>query len=138
MSSAAAGRCCSPMNSARSGLGHATAMEPAGTGRSLWQLRRPQAGRLRRRPLRPVLRLGTATRPRNPVRPRDGRLFVERDGVSYVLLLLELKSPAFSMETQRQVAAAGPGATISADPCQPGPHRRGSPACSSRQRAGQP
>lgn len=38
-----------------------------------------------------------------PVRPRDGRLFVERDGVSYVLLLLELKSPAFSMETQRQV-----------------------------------
>ncbi|MBO9538208.1 MMPL family transporter [Herbaspirillum sp.] len=38
-----------------------------------------------------------------PVRPRDGRLFVERDGTSYVLLLLELKAPAFSMQVQRQV-----------------------------------
>lgn len=38
-----------------------------------------------------------------PVRPRDGKLFVERDGVSYVLLLLELKAPAFSMQAQEQV-----------------------------------
>ncbi|QDD66021.1 transporter [Herbaspirillum seropedicae] len=39
-----------------------------------------------------------------PVRPRDGMLFVERDGVSYALLLLELKAPAFSMQAQEQVA----------------------------------
>lgn len=38
-----------------------------------------------------------------PVRPRDGRLFVERDGRSYVLLLLDLKAPAFSMAAQRQL-----------------------------------
>ncbi|WP_432239467.1 MMPL family transporter [Herbaspirillum robiniae] len=38
-----------------------------------------------------------------PVRPRDGRLFVERDGKSYALLLLELKAPAFSLQAQRQV-----------------------------------
>ncbi|MBP0597853.1 MMPL family transporter [Herbaspirillum sp. LeCh32-8] len=38
-----------------------------------------------------------------PVRPRDGRLFVERDGKSYVLLLLELKASAFSLQAQEQV-----------------------------------
>lgn len=38
-----------------------------------------------------------------PVRPRDGMLFVERDGVNYALLLLELKAPAFSLQTQEQV-----------------------------------
>ncbi|MFJ3045517.1 MMPL family transporter [Herbaspirillum chlorophenolicum] len=38
-----------------------------------------------------------------PIRPRDGRLFVERDGVAYVLLLLELKPSAFSMSAQQQV-----------------------------------
>ncbi|MCI1003459.1 MMPL family transporter [Herbaspirillum sp. C7C8] len=38
-----------------------------------------------------------------PVRPRDGQLFVERDGINYVLLLLELKAPALSMQAQEQV-----------------------------------
>lgn len=38
-----------------------------------------------------------------PVRPRDGQLFVERDGVNYALLLLELKAPAFSMQAQEQI-----------------------------------
>lgn len=38
-----------------------------------------------------------------PVRPRDGRLFVEGDGRAYVLLLLELQAPAFSMQAQGQV-----------------------------------
>lgn len=38
-----------------------------------------------------------------PVRPRDGMLFVERDGVNYALLLLELKAPAFSLQAQEQV-----------------------------------
>jgi len=38
-----------------------------------------------------------------PVRPRDGRLFVESDGRSYILLLLNLKQSAFSISTQQQV-----------------------------------
>jgi predicted exporter len=38
-----------------------------------------------------------------PVRPRDDRLFVERDGRQYVLLLLDLKASAFSMAAQRQL-----------------------------------
>jgi len=38
-----------------------------------------------------------------PVRPRDGRLFVEGDGKQYVLLPLMLKVPAFSMDAQHSV-----------------------------------
>lgn len=38
-----------------------------------------------------------------PVRPRDGRLFVEGEGKQYVLLPLTLKMPAFSMDAQRTV-----------------------------------
>ncbi|MFL9923322.1 MMPL family transporter [Herbaspirillum lusitanum] len=38
-----------------------------------------------------------------PVRPRDGRLFVEGNGRSYVLLLMNLKPSAFSMSAQQQV-----------------------------------
>jgi predicted exporter len=38
-----------------------------------------------------------------PVRPRDGRLFVESGGRSYVLLLLNLQQSAFSISAQQQV-----------------------------------
>ncbi len=38
-----------------------------------------------------------------PVRPRDGRLFVESGGRSYVLLLLNLQPSAFSISAQEQV-----------------------------------
>ena len=38
-----------------------------------------------------------------PVRPRDGKLFVEADGRSYVVLLMTLRQPAFAMSTQRAV-----------------------------------
>lgn len=37
-----------------------------------------------------------------PVRPRDGRLFVENSGRAYVLLLLNLQQPAFSIAAQQQ------------------------------------
>lgn len=38
-----------------------------------------------------------------PVRPRDGYLFVEANGHQYVMLLLTLRQPAFSMATQQAV-----------------------------------
>jgi predicted exporter len=38
-----------------------------------------------------------------PVRPRDGRLFVESGGRSYVLLLLNLQQSAFSISAQEHV-----------------------------------
>jgi len=38
-----------------------------------------------------------------PVRPRDGRLFVDSGGRSYVLLLLNLQQSAFSISAQQQV-----------------------------------
>jgi len=38
-----------------------------------------------------------------PVRPRDGHLFVESGGRSYVLLLMNLQQSAFSIAAQRQV-----------------------------------
>jgi len=38
-----------------------------------------------------------------PVRPRDGRLFVESGGRSYVLLLMNLQQSAFSISAQQQV-----------------------------------
>jgi predicted exporter len=38
-----------------------------------------------------------------PVRPRDGKLFVEAEGRSYVVLLLRLRQPAFAMSTQKAV-----------------------------------
>lgn len=38
-----------------------------------------------------------------PVRPRDGRLFVESGGRSYVLLLLNLQQSAFSISAQQQI-----------------------------------
>jgi predicted exporter len=38
-----------------------------------------------------------------PVRPRDGRLFVEGEGKQYILLPLLLKVPAFSMDAQQTV-----------------------------------
>jgi predicted exporter len=38
-----------------------------------------------------------------PVRPRDGKLFVEAGGRSYVVLLMHLKQPAFAMSTQQAV-----------------------------------
>jgi len=38
-----------------------------------------------------------------PVRPRDGRLFVESGGRSYVLLLMNLQPSAFSISAQEQV-----------------------------------
>jgi predicted exporter len=38
-----------------------------------------------------------------PVRPRDGKLFVEAEGRSYVVLLLRLHQPAFAMSTQQAV-----------------------------------
>ena len=38
-----------------------------------------------------------------PVRPRDGKLFVEADGRSYVVLLMTLRQPAFSMSAQEAV-----------------------------------
>ncbi|WP_050476111.1 MMPL family transporter [Herbaspirillum rhizosphaerae] len=38
-----------------------------------------------------------------PVRPRDGRLFVESGGRSYVLLLMNLQASAFSISAQEQV-----------------------------------
>jgi predicted exporter len=38
-----------------------------------------------------------------PVRPRDGKLFVEADGRSYVVLLMRLRQPAFSMSAQEAV-----------------------------------
>jgi predicted exporter len=38
-----------------------------------------------------------------PVRPRDGKLFVEAEGRSYVVLLLRLHQPAFAMSTQEAV-----------------------------------
>jgi predicted exporter len=38
-----------------------------------------------------------------PVRPRDGRLFVEAEGRSYVLLLMTLRQPAFAMSAQESV-----------------------------------
>jgi predicted exporter len=37
-----------------------------------------------------------------PVRPRDGRLYVEGNGRSYVLLLMNLQVPAFSLSAQQQ------------------------------------
>ncbi|HWX02161.1 MMPL family transporter [Collimonas sp.] len=38
-----------------------------------------------------------------PVRPRDGYLFVEDKGRPYIVLLMTLRQPAFSMATQRAV-----------------------------------
>jgi predicted exporter len=38
-----------------------------------------------------------------PVRPRDGKLFVEAEGRSYVVLLMRLRQPAFAMATQQAV-----------------------------------
>ncbi|MDB5776036.1 MAG: hypothetical protein JWP38_2169 [Herbaspirillum sp.] len=38
-----------------------------------------------------------------PVRPRDGKLFVEAGGRSYVVLLMTLRQPAFSMSAQQAV-----------------------------------
>ena len=38
-----------------------------------------------------------------PVRPRDGYLFVEANGRQYVMLLLTLRQPAFSMANQQAV-----------------------------------
>ena len=38
-----------------------------------------------------------------PVRPRDGYLFVEDKGRPYIVLLMTLRQPAFSMATQRTV-----------------------------------
>ncbi|WP_211451306.1 MMPL family transporter [Collimonas antrihumi] len=38
-----------------------------------------------------------------PVRPRDGYLFVENKGRPYIMLLMNLQQPAFSMATQRAV-----------------------------------
>ncbi|WP_235471203.1 MMPL family transporter [Herbaspirillum hiltneri] len=38
-----------------------------------------------------------------PVRPRDGRLFVDSGGRSYVLLLLNLQQSAFSISAQQQI-----------------------------------
>ncbi len=38
-----------------------------------------------------------------PVRPRDGYLFVEDKGRPYIMLLMNLQQPAFSMATQRAV-----------------------------------
>lgn len=38
-----------------------------------------------------------------PVRPRDGKLFVAGDTHNYVVLLLQLTKPAFSMSTQKAV-----------------------------------
>ena len=38
-----------------------------------------------------------------PVRPRDGKLFVEAGGRSYVVLLMRLRQPAFAMSTQEAV-----------------------------------
>lgn len=40
-----------------------------------------------------------------PVRPRDGHLSVESGGRSYVLLLMHLQQPAFSLSTQEQTVA---------------------------------
>ena len=40
-----------------------------------------------------------------PVRPRDGHLFVESGGRSYVLLLMDLQQSAFSIAEQQQVIA---------------------------------
>jgi predicted exporter len=40
-----------------------------------------------------------------PVRPRDGRLYVENGGRSYVLLLMNLQQPAFSLSAQEQTLA---------------------------------
>jgi predicted exporter len=39
-----------------------------------------------------------------PVRPRDGKLFVEAEGRAYVVLLMHLRQPAFAMSTQQAVA----------------------------------
>ncbi|WP_407928012.1 MMPL family transporter [Collimonas humicola] len=38
-----------------------------------------------------------------PVRPRDGYLFVEDKGRPYIVLLMTLRQPAFSMATQRAI-----------------------------------
>ena len=54
-----------------------------------------------------------------PVRPRDGRLFVEAGGRSYVVLLMRLRRPAFSMSTQEAVTpliAAAKQAALQAVP----------------------
>lgn len=54
-----------------------------------------------------------------PVRPRDGRLFVEAGGRSYVVLLMRLRHPAFSMATQEAVTpliAAAKQAALQAAP----------------------
>lgn len=54
-----------------------------------------------------------------PVRPRDGRLFVEAGGRSYVVLLMHLRPPAFAMSTQEAVTpliAAAKQAALQAVP----------------------
>jgi predicted exporter len=54
-----------------------------------------------------------------PVRPRDGKLFVEAGGRSYVVLLMRLRQPAFAMSTQEAVTpliAAAKQAALQAVP----------------------
>ena len=55
-----------------------------------------------------------------PVRPRDGHLFVESGGQSYVLLLLNLQQSAFSIAAQQQVMPLLAQATQAARQAVPG------------------
>jgi predicted exporter len=56
----------------------------------------------------------------SPVRPRDGRLFVADAERQYVLLVLNLKAPAFSMAAQETVLPLLAGAKAAAAKAAPG------------------
>src|SRR5450830_439919 len=55
-----------------------------------------------------------------PVRPRDGRLYVEGNGRNYVLLLMDLQQPAFSLGAQQQLIPLLDAATHAAQQAVPG------------------